>query len=1729
MTEADDFNASEEQGPPDLAQAGVSPYSTGGGGVTFERKVAVTYLARLLVGDGGTELGDERRVVTVAFQQAPDHAVDDLVVFAARADEAQPSLVLAVGVRRAPSIVESDEPTRKLIRDFLAAVIASPVEGLEHRFALVVAGPQDHARQLASLADLAAGQADARAFFKLVETPKKFTGEVRRRLTHVQGLVREALTDLKGADLDGALVQRRTWELLSRLAVLMPRLEAPDEMDWGTVVNALIPVARDADLSGASRLRDRLVALAGDYAPKAATIDLTVLRRDAHSTLDTTVRRHQHGWRALGHLHGRALSSVRHDIRDGDGIRSVRLDRHDVATPIIAAATSGSAVVAHGESGVGKSALVLAAAGESRSHPNDVQTVCINLRHLPRTTLEFETLLGVPIATLFGELSAPQRLLVIDGADAVAEGLTEQLKYVVDAARAAALGVIAITTTDSKQVVCDTVAEGFGATVVEHVVPPLTDEQVETVIATFGELSLLAQNPRSRELLRRPVVVDLLLRSGISGTPLSDIDAMQHVWRRLVRRDEQRDRGTPDARELAMLRLADLALFGGDPLDAIVAVDATALDGLRRDGLLHTPASDPFRIGPEFAHDEVRRYAVARRLLSGADPTTKLRDAGVPRWALGSARLACQAWLSAPDTHTNGISGRLARLQFAFDSLVDDGHGERWGDVPGEALLTLGDPGPPLRDAWSRLRADDGRGLRRLCRLVDQRLRDEARILRVPAVEPLIDLLLDDNAPWRSGDHVQHVMRGWLRAHVIAGTPAGHPLRARLRDRIVHESAAADKRLESKRAAAAAARAARSPEEIERDRLREERNNALFAAMSTPRRPHRHRPELPYEIRDATVVELLALLGPDIGDQGADQLRRIGRDAPSSLAPAVEEFLTGRALASYDPRFLAELTESYYIIVDEDGSGWREGGIRDHQSRSLGMMSPLSAWYRGPFMPLLQTDFVRGVAVVNRMLNRAALARARRLAGLDRGYGLPLEDGDLDRYQHSLQISGPHRIYVGDDHVWMWYRGTGVGPDPCRSALQALERVCDQMIDADVPLARIAEVLLAECQSLAMLGLLVGVLVRHLEKADKLIDTYLADPRFWHFEFSRAGGEMSGMAASSDGVFGAERRRWSLREASAYLVMRADDARAEELRGLGEKLVENARQLTDGADASAAEGTTELDDTALEEQLVTVRAWASGLDRSTYNAHEADGYLYIQSTPPSDVVEALRTQNEPVQRAHEFTRLMVRYGLDPKGRAADEVPAEELAADLALAVELFNADAKMSSVYRWDEPIAVAAAGLSAYLLHGVEIAEDLLQSAVKMVLAVCIETPPRPFEFEETFFEQGADRSAARVLGLLLLPSALPLLPLSDGGDDASAYEQVEAAGVSLARAVAYEVRLHLARGLDPVWQAPCAESGTCGHQAAFRIAIESMRDCVMGKWEEGRRSTIVLDEPVEVSLAQVANRDIYFPRLGAAIRACSSAVVTENCVSSRARAVLDVALAAQRCSLLAYEEDMDDRGTHALERARAYLTLAQVGELTGLYEEVAAGADSPRQLDHFLRALSAAAEETTERAATARRLWPSIATRVLDLNESGHAPFSGQFYGERALAALLPNAAHSVSYLYREVEGEPIAWWAPLELQHVVERWLPIAGGKSACADQLIRFLRVLPIDEQVGHGLVWVSALVAKAPDRVASRSYLLADWLVETRSAADSAGHRPTWQRVVDSLVVAGETRLAPYSE
>ena len=1703
---------------------GTSPYATGGGGVTFERKVAVQYLAHLLTGDGASELGDGRCVTGIAFQQAPAHPVDDLVVSAS--GETQPSLLLALGIRRSPKIVKSDESTRKLIDQFVRAVLETPSAGQEHRLGLVVSGPQPHAQQLAELAATAATQSDPAGFFDLAQTPGKFSSALRKRLDHLEGLVAYALLDRGVVGPDTKVVQERTWQLLSKLNVLMPRLETPDETDWARVTNSLRAVVEDADLAVASQLRDHLVALASNYSPQAARVDLTMVRRASHVLLDATVRRHKQRWQRLNSLGQQARDSVQIEIAEGDGGRSMRLDRHAAAKELLEVVSGAEAVVVSGESGVGKSALaVVGLAAIAEAERDRVQVLCINLRHVPDLPMTLEGELGDALSTLLSEMSAPQRVLVIDGADATTEGKQDAFRYLVNAAQDSDVKVVAVTSIDSREVVRRTITEHGNAPVTDHLVDPLNDSEIEEVVDTFSELRPLAASPRSRELLRRLVVVDLLVRGQVSGTPVTDADAMNEVWFGLVRRREMADRGFPDARETALLQLAELELGDGDRLHVLNQMDPAALDGLRRDGLLRSRGQASFGIGPDFAHDEVRRYAVARLLLTADDPAHRLRNAGAPRWSLAAARLACQAWLAQPET-SRPLRGRFANQQASFDALVAEGHGSRWGDVPSEALLALADAEPLLRDAWPQLLAHDTAGLRRLVRVIYQRHSDEDRGVDVVAVAPIITLLLEMSAPWRVWPYTQSLFRNWLHGHVILGTAAGDPLRAQLRRRLVEVCVAADHRLAEKHEAVAAAQARKPDTQLQRDLTKRlDSQNRLLSAIYG--QPHsRQRIDVPKEITDEIVLELLALLGPDVGDDGEAILRRVAKDAPWHLGPAVDKLLTGVALSNATLGLLAHLTEAYYLDDEGVGIGISKYGIRDHDRSWPGLR--LAEWYRGPFVALFQKDFRDGVAMLNRLLNHAASARSRKLSSLE--WGRRISEDAVEPYKSELAISGSRQLYVGDEHVWHWYRGTAVGPYPCISALQALERVCDQLIEGNVPIKHLVSTMLHGCENLAMVGLLVGLLVRHVEKVGDVLDPYLVEPHIWHYEFVRFANEFTlpnpFVSDSTNEVVAPERRKWSLRDAAMFLGINAKGVRIEVLRTLGDELVANARRLL------GSTGDPEAGSDRSTEELAKVQAWASSLDPDRYTAHEAPGGVYIQATPPDEVAQVLADSQDDIEIGNEAIRLTVRYGV--KKQPVSAIGPDEFSADLNTARKLLESSASAGVGSPWDPAALVAASALEAHLVRHVILSDADLSFAVETVVAVGEGAAGlRELDFEDAFFELGADRSAARILPLLLLPLAAPARALVDGEDETQTIERVFRANINLAQAVSDEVRLHLARGLDHVWKAPCVKQGGCHHELGLQIATETMRYCVRGMWDgdTGQHGVVTLKEPLAASLAGAAADSILVSRLDGAIRALAPATMAGCCVSALARDLLLALLAAQRRSLLHYQHqhrDPDERESHTIVSARALLTLARDGDDTAIYQHISAFADNPALLGKMLRSLSAAAEETENRAATAKRVWPNLVRYVLDLHRSGRTPFGDSYYDRMSLAALIPNPAGE-SYLYRETGGDPIVWWDPLELRPQVEAWLPLAVGNVMCINRLVGFVRPFDPDDQVRVGLPWIAKIVMADPASVASGTYTLATWLIETRSAAVEAGSSAEWQKVVDAMVVAGDSRLAPYSD
>lgn len=1666
------------------APDGSSPYSTGGGGVSFANSVAAVYLASMLTGGRRVE-ASELPVRRVAFQTGPVHPVDDLLV-ACGDDESE--VTLAVACRATPNFVQSDDETVKLVGSLLAEIEKFDTD--THLVAVAAAGRSNQWDELATLSDIARVHADAGAFEASMGVDGRWLKAVRTRFSQFQGMVKTA----RGSDVTVAEVSQLSWRLLSRLRILAFAVQTPDERDRTTVATLLDAVADAA--TGGVALRDKLEVEAARYDRTGAVIDLNVLRRDLHRLLAVAKTRSRAAWRVLEEQRKLAIDGVRSSIGDDAAGGSAKIsffDRRERLTQALLATGGGggSALLVQGESGIGKSALTLSTVAEQEAaNPGGFEAVVVNFRSLPHSTLELHTALGMSIRDLLAELSAPHRVLVIDAADAALERSAALLSDLVLAAKSAGVGVIAVSSDVASSFVSEQLTTGFGQSVAQFKVAPLGDEDVTFVAERVPLLRPVLRELPENSLLRRPIVLDLLARTGVKlNGKLSEWDCLNLVWTNVVRGENRSAAGSAQAREQTLLAVAASIMQLPPELRPAAGIDAAAVDALRRDHLL-APAN-PYREQPEFAHDEVRRYATAILLVRAQDLTQVLGSSAVPRLALSAATLACQGLFK---NTTMQPEQRFTDLLGTFQAFAA-AHGARWADVPVEAVLETAKAYECLKAAL----ANKGSGLELadVVRIVAQRHKVGGLVDPV-AASAVVRILLDHEKPWDVSKDAFQLLADWLQALALADSPKGNELRIALRARLLEHWKA------------------HPPHEPSEDLdLTAGMRSTGFPAQ----RHRRRRSDLDYHVTTERFVESLALLGPDLDDETERCLRALADDAPAFLAPAADSPVSARAIAQRDPELLATLMEAYYI--DDELDWHRDEGVRRHQGRWTGIGSPFFMFYFGGFWQLCQyAHFKTMVRVLNNILNSGAHARVRSTERLnnpdhfalpvDKNGGIVADEEAENEKGFVLNLDGTSRLYVGDSHVWSWYRGTTVGPYSAMSALQAMERVIETWLEQGIPANRVVGITLEGCENLAMPGMLYGVLVRHLDKVGDALDPFLAEPLVWELEFARSTHEYSGLAAPTDGLKNLDRRRWTPREVAAVLLTRGGAERAQALKKVGEKLIENGDRVGLGQDLT--------------------KNWAASLDADRYKLTSVPEGIRIDVEPPPELRAAQDAHAAYQQRVSTIFRLQNRYWASPK-HVADYVPptTEEIAVDLAAGHALLEAEDGTMPTRPADAVAHVilaavkrAAAGDPAGLGNEAAFATEFVLGLASRFRDI------EDQRDEGQYFDLGADRAVALALPAFLTPELASTL-----GDGGGSIADVVEAGLAMAGKASLETRLFLARGCDIVWAAPC-NGDPCIHRTALSWLLETARSAEIGPWDEnGRgRQPAPIEGDVVARIRELPGDSVYIAVLDAAIRGLGAAAASDHCCTAEASALLVTLLDVQSRAMVTHEAQgwtADDRGTHTLVAARSLL---QGYSKYGDAEPVIAHLDALRVdagiMLNFLHGLAAAGAENEDLAEAARRLWPPVLRHGLTYQGDDESPYKDHSWGDWAVAALLPDPLPWTSGLYNEVASAPIDWVRAEDLVDLVGDWLPLGRGEVKGVDALIKLLQRLPLDLQATRGVGWVADLCIQAGRVTVSRSWLLNNWLKETRNAAEELGRLGEWQMLVDSLVVAGNEALAPYS-
>ena len=1646
----------------EASSTGSSPYSTGGGGVRLEHSYAACLIAGLLAGDALPELGDALSVDSIRLQASDLSDVDDIVIEGRDAGGERHRA--SVAVRRNPALTTSDDASIPLVRDFLAVVTDhwAEVSAGRWRLVLAVSTNANAVAQLAELAELARSLPTSADLAVRLTQPGRTNALFRGRYDQLEGLVQRASEGLSSAD--GLTSEELTWRLLSCLSTRSLRLERTDRADRTAAVNTLQRVLSSGTPAAADALFSRLEELVGEWSPQAAVLTQALVRRSLSNYPLVRSASFASAWGLFDRLGTRLRDSVRPTLRSGQ--QALELERLDERSRLVDAmrsvGVSVGALVVTGDPDVGKSALSLRAVEALEQEGATI--VSLSLRDLPITVMELEGQLGGH--TLDDVMAAgavrPVRLLLVDGAESVLEGKGQMFRTIAAAGLRAGFGVVGVTRTDGSRQVRDELTRalelaGSSLSPGEHPVGPLTPDERQALPEAFTALTRLSVDSRASWVLGRPGLVDALLRTGAALDPgdlLCEADVYSTVWRSLIRRDEIHPQGaaSPDDRDQAALSVAKRTLD--------IAVDpphGTGAAELRSDGVLRIPNNPALAAGDEFATDLFRDFALCRLFITQGWET--LSSAGAPRWSIRAARLGCQAALLDPSrlgawTNLSTKFGEIASVQ-----------GDRWLEVPYEALLTLGDAESALRELWGTLTDNDSAGLAILLRLAEVRY-VAGTVGDAFALAALVKVAFCERPKIERGPQFGHrtvhevirdLVLAWLRGMASVGL---HP-----------------------------------------DTLRQEVRDIILDGDPP--------------LYDDFAIEALASLGPDIDDRAEAWLRQVGDDRPGDLNAAVESFAVVASMSQARPKLLLDLAEAYYIELPDPDDHWGGGrlydGIRDFKhGLGVGFATPGAAWYYGPFFRLLNTVPREAIAFINRMLDHAARVRVEKTYDLIDKSQDPAEPAGIE-----LDVVGTEaRRYIGDGHVWAWYRGSSVGPYPCMSALLALERFTDHMLESwDIPAQTIVELLLRDCHNLAVPGLLVGFLTRHPGQAGELLDGFLEHAEIWHLETSRVVGEHFHVRDSdADKLTGSDRRSSTPHQTVAAMVVNArvngDERRLAQLVEVGTHLVDNAKATLTGAAGDA-------------EYIAMIEGWAAGFRFNNYRASSTSDGILIEFERPAEIEQILAPGNQELQTVNLMYALQNRYGRyndDP-----EKWPIDELEEDLAVARRMDDEETVPQNFYGPENPlVAVAAAAVHAQALGLATLDPSNLAWAAGAVIWAGENPQIDGMDYSGSMFSMGADRAAAASVPLLLLA------PFDDLGLDRL---EVDSCLRSLGTSVFDEVRANYVKGTQPVWAAPCdidPVTNQCRrHAAAWAAATGSLIDCRLGPWDQHgqRRESDPLPAPFHESLPLVADDDLLVNRLRMPL-ACM--------IDARGVACLQVAVAelwvplwdAHRRGLAHWWKEGYDHHAHITHEpiARRMIEVALDGDhdIIGSHVETFAVNSNALHLlfDGFATVF------TYDQGLRARMVdfWPWALKIALDTIGDGTELRSQRHWFDYMAAALLPTPSPR--------SGDPNidgtlarcreTWIQPAALEDLADRWLRVARREAKAVDAVVRFARGTNPEWQTTVGLTWIETIIDGRFDLIANHLWLLEEWLTDLRNAGAILGEvKSLYHRIVDGLAAAGD--------
>lgn len=1337
----------------ELSDKGLSnPFSTGAGGATFEQLVGASYLVSLLSRDipRGLDWGITQEV---KFQHRWSGCLLDDVVIST--SDGENSRKLALQVKHDLRFTESDTAFSRVLEDCwltFTNAFGWEFDPIVDRLGIGLGVYQTRVdRHFRPLLEWARTSQGATEFLQKVSLSPFSSDEKRNYLA----VIRQILTDVNR----GALTDDELWEFLRCFVVIHFDLEHTGSRDSVDCWNRLLSQTTDRDTGQAQALFSVLTTLVAKYARSAGSIDTDTLRSEIPT--DIPLKDRPDLASDLNRLRKSSQDTLA-SIPDTIGLR-VRLPRTEILDRIEKEVRENEIVVLSGEPMVGKSVLLRWLANRLQQ---EGQVIALSVERLSQVATLNSFLHNINIQNDFASIlsaigSAPLRCILIDG-----------LEKAIDDDRRRVLNDLIIVVRQYNKTLLDegrhedycwrivlTCRAQETRTFLAHLetrrnlaedtleivdVGALSETEIAEVVSQFPKLQPLATQGHLREILSRPLVLDILTLPDIVLSPdlvpskLSESWLLDWFWREVVRLGEQTrpGRGHPIQRERALVQFAEQLLQSNQVSIHSGELESEALAGLLSDRLLLNSDGQI-----QFTHDVLADWALTMWIRQNEkDMPELLLETGEPLRLTRAVQLFSAGFLE------------LTRTPDAWVELLDelesqDDLSPRWH----QAALTAPLYSPLLDDILSQMKSkclkDKGILLSKLLwglrthvvqpsqlaysfsSLPPPEFEKYLAYMSIPIWEQWIPLIRFTLANVESlGDQCllefSFVVDKWMtntNGDLLFRKDITMLAMNLLETRFLRRMRFGDERASS----------------LSYDEENQVRKNlaecVLWAADCLPERVDRFVRENALRDREGNNYGFEELIIDEWG------WAPLCRHLPDTAVDIIEEILCRK--------------------LKPDPFGSYHHAFFDLAIRHINNGNPPTP-YRGPFKVFLEVQPDAGLDLIHRIVNHATKAWRLR----------EKYEWNREPIPQTIQLeSGDIKVW-GDALVYRWFRYPSVSPDTLTSALMALEEWMNKQLENGTDAKELFERVLQCTKSVAVVGVCVSVALANEEACREAIIPILENPAFWVMDIERFTQDLT--AAGSAKAFGTymaferDKKHYEELIAIANQPHRKLDIRSSILpiffTGRNEAVIRVQEAIRSFPDNPPFFFEHEKQDKRLiRDRIETCRIWAAYAEKENYDFVETDlegrtGFA-VQFRLPEELEEQ---QKEKARYLEETNKLYSFQGWMMKLLEEEKLGKEfTLESAMEYAQELASADDPSYQPQHFLEDsesraniVAMFAAALVVRQWEWIEqnnytewCREQLLIAASRS------EPPPRFGNDEKSRYDVGYRRSAARALPILL------------------------------------------------------------------------------------------------------------------------------------------------------------------------------------------------------------------------------------------------------------------------------------------------------------------------------------------------------------------------------------------